>query len=144
MNSTKAYQLLPFRFMHLDDHEYLVVNEVGEHLFVTKEQFDDFINYGLSPTSATFLDLKSKHFLTDTELTPVIEMLAVKYRTKKAFLYNFTSLHMVVPTLRCNSNCVYCQVSKKDPTAVGFDMNKRTRSKDSGHDLRVSVAPHKD
>jgi len=126
MSSMKLYQLLPFRFLRLNDDKYLVVNEVGEHLFLTGEQFSDLTSYGLSPTSETFLDLKAKHFLTDTELAPVIEMLAVKYRTKKAFLYNFTSLHMVVPTLRCNSNCIYCQVSKKDLMAVGFDMDKPT------------------
>ena len=53
-------------------------------------------------------------------------MLAVKYRTKKGFLNNFTALHMVVPTLRCNSNCRYCQVSRKDINAVGSDMDKST------------------
>ena len=126
MSNPNAYQLLPFRFIRLDDRKYLVVNEAGEHLFLTREQFNDYVGYSLSPTSTAFLDLKSKHFLTDTELAPVIEMLAVKYRTKKAFLYGFTSLHMVVPTLRCNSNCIYCQVSKKDPTALGFDMDRRT------------------
>jgi len=67
--------------------------------------------------------------VTDTEIGPVIDMLATKYRTKKAFLNNFTALHMVVPTLRCNSNCRYCQVSRKDVSADHVDMSKATAKK---------------
>ena len=126
MNTAKPYQLFPFEFMRLNNNKRLVVNEVGEHLFLTEENFSKLINYTLDSQSSPFLDLKAKHILTDTAIAPVVDMLAIKYRTKKAFLYNFTSLHMVVPTLRCNSNCVYCQVSKKNPDAIGFDMDERT------------------
>ncbi len=126
MSNATPYQLLPFRFMRLNDNKHLVVNEVGEYIFLTGENFGKLVNYALDPKSSTFLDLKSKHILTDTSIASAIDMLAIKYRTKKAFLYNFTSLHMVVPTLRCNSNCIYCQVSKKDPDAIGFDMDKTT------------------
>jgi len=125
MSSAKPYQLLPFRFMRLNN-KVLVVNEVGEYIFLSGENLNKLVNYTLDCQHSTFLDLKAKHILTDTSVAPVIDMLAVKYRTKKAFLYNFTSLHMVVPTLRCNSNCIYCQVSKKDPDAIGFDMDKET------------------
>ncbi|MGA1979008.1 MAG: His-Xaa-Ser system radical SAM maturase HxsB [Sedimentisphaerales bacterium] len=126
MNATKPYQLFPFEFMRLNNNKRLVVNEVGEHVFLAEEDFQKLINHTLDHRSSTFFDLKAKHILTDTAIAPVIDMLAIKYRTKKAFLYNFTSLHMVVPTLRCNSNCIYCQVSKKNPDAIGFDMDKRT------------------
>jgi uncharacterized protein len=83
----------------------------------------------LNPQSQTFLDLKAKQILTDSELDPIVEMLATKYRSKKSFLDNFTALHMVVPTLRCNSNCRYCQVSRKNIDAAQFDMNKSTAKK---------------
>lgn len=126
MSNGKPYQLLPFRFMRLNDNKRLVVNEVGEYIFLSEDNFAELVNYTLDSQSVVFLDLKAKHILTDTSITSVIDMLAIKYRTKKAFLYNFTSLHMVVPTLRCNSNCIYCQVSKKNPDAVGFDMDKKT------------------
>ena len=126
MNISKPYQLLPFRFTRLNDNKRLIVNEVGEFIFLSNEDFNKFINYKLDNRSSLFLDLKAKHTVTDTDVGPIIDMLAIKYRTKKAFLYNFTSLHMVVPTLRCNSNCIYCQVSKKNPDAVGFDMSKKT------------------
>ena len=40
--------------------------------------------------------------MTDTAVTPVIDLLATKYRTKREFLKGFTGLHPVVVTLRCN------------------------------------------
>ena len=73
--------------------------------------------------------MKSKQVIADNNYEDVIEMLATKYRTKKHFLTQFTSLHMVVVTLRCNSNCSYCQVSKKDAEDLSYDMDKVTAKK---------------
>jgi len=124
-----SYQLLPFRFERFNDREILLSNEVGEFAFVANSDFEKLVDHHLDPQSQTFLNLKSKQILTDTEVDPVIEMLATKYRTKKSFLDNFTALHMVVPTLRCNSNCIYCQVSRKDVNAKDIDMDKATAKK---------------
>jgi len=123
------YQILPFRFLRFSENKVFLSNEVGEYIFLTSDQFDKFIHYELNPSDKTFLDLKSKHTLSDTEIDPVVSMLATKYRTKKSFLDNFTALHMVVPTLRCNSSCKYCQVSRKELENTKYDMNKRTAKK---------------
>lgn len=124
-----SYQLLPFRFDRLNISEVFISNEVGEFAFVSNNDFQKLINKELQPEDEIFLNLKAKQILTDTEIVPVIEMLATKYRTKKNFLNQFTSLHMVVVTLRCNSNCSYCQVSKKDIIDKNFDLNKVTAKK---------------
>jgi len=75
------------------------------------------------------LNLKSKHFLTDTDVEQPIKLLATKYRTKKGFLRDFTSLHMMVITLRCNQKCNYCQVSSESTDAHKFDMSETTAKK---------------
>ncbi len=124
-----SYSLLPFRFSRFNVNEIFVSNEVGEFLFLSKNQFNKMITYKLDPQNEVFLDLKAKHILTDTLVEPVIDMLATKYRTKKSFLDNFTGLHMIVPTLRCNSNCRYCQVSRKTIDVAQFDMDKVTAKK---------------
>ncbi|GHT08978.1 hypothetical protein AGMMS49525_18080 [Bacteroidia bacterium] len=98
-------------------------------IFWKKDDFEKFVSQNLDTNSDIFYDLKSKQIATDTELEPVVEMLATKFRTKKSILNDFTSLHMVVPTLRCNSNCIYCQVSKKDLDDKGFDMSRDTAKK---------------
>jgi len=123
-----SYQILPFRFDRLKENVFLS-NEVGEHLYLTSEDFSRFIEHKLTSNDKSFNDLKSKQIIAENNLDDVIEMLATKYRTKKHFITQFTSLHMVVASLRCNSNCSYCQVSKKDLSDVSFDMTKRTAKK---------------
>jgi len=122
----ESYHLLPFRFERFNDSEYFLTNDVGEFQFLKNADFENFVNERLDTKSDTFYNLKSKQIVTDTELEPVIEMLATKFRTKKSILNDFTSLHMVVPTLRCNSNCIYCQVSKKEVDDKGYNMTKET------------------
>lgn len=124
-----TYTLLPLRFIRFSEKEVFVANEVGEFMFASNDDFVSLIRHELKPESPAFLDFKAKQMVTDTDTEPVIEMLATKYRTKKAFLDSFTALHMVVPTLRCNSNCRYCQVSRKDVTAAGVDMDKSAAKK---------------
>lgn len=123
-----SYQILPYRFDRLEENVFLS-NEVGEHLYLTFNEFKDFYEHQLDIESKVYNDLKSKQIIADHHIDDVIEMLATKYRTKKDFLTEFTSLHMIVASLRCNSNCSYCQVSKKDLSDVSFDMSKKTAKK---------------
>jgi len=120
------YKLLPFRFDRFNESEVFLSNEVGEFIFLTNREFDDFIHYRLANDSETFLNLKSKQIINDGDVDPMITMLATKYRTKKSFLQEFTTLHIVVVTLRCNSKCSYCQVSSKNIGEKKFDMDKKT------------------
>lgn len=128
-NFTKSYTLLPFRFTRFNKNEVFISNECGEYIFISNDSFKQLIDFNLDINSDIFLNLKGKQIVTNTEVAPMIDMLATKYRTKKSFLNNFTSLHMVVPTLKCNSSCKYCQVSRKDVTAKGCTMNKATARK---------------
>ncbi len=126
--NTSPYNFLPFKFMRFHHEKILLVNEAGEYLFLSVEDFNGFLNFGLPADSNTYQDLKAKHFLyaSDKALVPTIEMLSTKYRTKKAFLRNFTTLHMVVTTLRCNHRCNYCHASSQDANAQKFDMSIET------------------
>lgn len=80
----RPYQLLPFRFDRFSDDEYLLTNEVGEYLFMTKEDFLKFVNYELDVNSDLYLDAESKQIATRDDISDVIKMLATKFRTKKA------------------------------------------------------------
>ncbi len=105
------------------------MNEVGEHLFLTDSEFARFVGRELSSEDETYLDLKGKHFLHDSDSTVPIRMLAVKYRTKKAHLEGFTKLHIFVVTLRCEHTCRYCQVSRVTADRTRFDMTPETAAK---------------
>lgn len=123
------YRLLPFQFMQFDGGRKLVVNEVGEHLFLADEDFDSFVSRRLNPASDIYLDLKGKHFLFDSESSAPFELLALKYRTKKAHLSGFTKLHIFVVSLRCEHSCHYCQVSRVSADRALYDMSPQTASR---------------
>lgn len=120
-----SYQILPHRFERQHE-EVFVTNEVGEYIYLPNEDYNKFVKHELCTENYSYNSLKSKHILSDNNTESVLEMLSTKYRTKKHFLSQFTSLHMVVVTLRCNSNCSYCQVSKKDIEDLNYDMDKET------------------
>ena len=121
-----CYTLLPFRFEKFNEQEYLVTNEVGEYIFLNNEDFHNLVKGKLDVHSKLFYDIASKQIATTDKVEDVVNMLATKFRTKKSILRDFTSLHMVVPTLRCNSNCIYCQVARKNLDDHGADMSKTT------------------
>jgi His-Xaa-Ser system radical SAM maturase HxsB len=120
-----GYRLLPFRFMRWPGGEVLVVNEVGEHLFLRDDTLRALVNRRLPRDHPDYLDLKAKHFLCD-DLGIAIDLLATQYRTKKSFLEGFTKLHMFVVTLRCDHSCRYCQVSRVSDDRPRYDMSEET------------------
>ncbi len=124
-----GYRLLPFRFLRFDDDRTLVVNEVGESHFLGNDAFASFVDHELPRDSTAYLDLKAKHFLFDSASRAPFELLATKYRTKKAFLDGFTSLHIFVVSLRCEHSCHYCQVSRVSADRVRYDMSEETAAR---------------
>ena len=120
------YTLLPLRFCRFNDEQVLLTNDVGEFIFVGKSDFDALIQGEMDVHSDIFYDIESKQIATTDSIDDVVPMLATKFRTKKSILRDFTSLHMVVPTLRCNSSCIYCQVARKNLEDHTADMTKKT------------------
>ena len=126
MNHMANYSLLPFRFCRFNDEQVLLTNDVGEYIFLGNNDFDSLTSGKMDVHSEVFYDIESKQIATTDNIDDVIPMLATKFRTKKSILRDFTSLHMVVPTLRCNSSCIYCQVARKNLEDHSADMTKET------------------
>ncbi len=123
VSSSGRYHLLPFRFHRLDHQTEVLVNECGEFLFaptgtvravVKRESVED----GLYAT------LKAKHFIYDDYSSPLLDVLASKYRSKFEFINGSTRLHIFVVTLRCDHSCHYCQVSRQTVNKEEFDMSE--------------------
>jgi uncharacterized protein len=126
----EARELLPFRFKRLADG-VLLTNMVGEQAIVPPTEFDRFVSDTLDSASPVFTELRSKHFFYfKGEISP-IHLLALKLRTRKRRLADFTGLHLFVVTLRCEHSCPYCQVSRANETgsADRFDMKLDTAMK---------------
>lgn len=124
--SDRQYRLLPFQFMQFDANRKIVVNDVGEHLFLCNEDFDSFVSHRLDRSSEVYFNLKGKHFLFDSGSSAPFELLAIKYRTKKSHLSGFTKLHIFVISLRCEHSCHYCQVSRVSADKALYDMSPQT------------------
>lgn len=127
--TSNNYTLLPFQFKRINRAETLIVNESGDFLFISNEDFHKFIRYELTDKDPSFFELKSHLFLATDDIDLSIRQTAARYVTKKAFLRDFTSLHMMVVTLCCNQRCEYCQVSCASEDAKKYDMTEETARK---------------
>lgn len=125
-----SYKIMPLNFERMND-AVLVTGLAGDYIFLTPSDFDKFVNHKLTLSDNIYMDLKSKQLLADSneELHRNVNMTSTRYRTRKGFLRNFTTLHMMVITVRCNQHCKYCQASCEDETARQFDMKPDTARK---------------
>jgi uncharacterized protein len=121
-----GYRLLPFRFTALDAQDYVLTNQAGEYLILDRPILKEFAHHKLSPQAPIYNDLKSKHFLIDSDSSVAVDLLALKVRTKLHRLSDFTGLHIFVVSLRCEHSCPYCQVSRQSDDRKAFDMSPET------------------
>jgi len=121
--NNNPYYLLPFYFRQLNDKEILV-NEVGDYLVAPSGTAKRIIHKQLRENEEIFHDLLANYFISLTPIPELIDIYAVRLRTKKAFLDHFTALHIFVLTLRCNQNCIYCQASSCQENEYQTDMKQ--------------------
>src|SRR6202008_2049908 len=55
-----------------------------------------------------------------------LQLLAMRLRSRMAFLQHPSALHIFVVTLRCEHSCPYCQVSRRSVDRERFDMSEKT------------------
>jgi uncharacterized protein len=119
------WQLLPFRFERIADR-VLLTNLVGEPLFLTAEEFEQLTSRSLPNDSPLVRRLRAKHVIREGDDELPVELLAIKARTRYRRLAEFTSLHILVASLRCEHSCPYCQVSRQSSDRDAFDMSSET------------------
>ncbi len=128
-SSNDSYYLLPFRFHVLDASTEVLVNEVGDYLIVERGTAHRIVERKIPHNDPLYADLLANFFVSETPIPDLIDVLATRYRTKKSFLDSFTSLHILVLTLRCDHSCQYCQVSRQSEDGFQYDMSKRVLDK---------------
>lgn len=116
--------LLPFSFKKIKSGKILVVGQGGEYIFLNRKDFDSLLNADREPIPDELQKiLKTKQLYCNTDKELSLNLLATKLRTRKSFLLDFTSLHMMVLTTRCNCKCNYCHASSSDTDAQNSDMS---------------------
>jgi uncharacterized protein len=116
---------LPFRFERLGGR-VLLTNMVGEHLFLSDEDFDALSGRELPDDSPLVRRLRAKHLIREAGDDVPLELLALKARTRYRRLEEFTALHILVASLRCEHSCPYCQVSRQSSDKDAYDMSPET------------------
>ena len=105
----------------------LLTNTAGEHLFISKADFEKFSKSPDTLSDSTKGLLKSRFFLCEETNEAIFNNIYdIKYRTKHSYLENESLLLMVVPTISCNCSCVYCQVNSRKNNASENDMSLKT------------------
>lgn len=143
LNEDFQYYLLPFRFHRINETTEIIVNEVGDYQILPNGTFEKIVKKQIDKhkNAELYADLIANFFISEEPITPLIDILATRYRTKKHFLNYFTGLHIFVITLRCEHTCHYCQVSRVTQNKDLYDMS--IKNIDLGIDLMFrSPNPH--
>jgi His-Xaa-Ser system radical SAM maturase HxsB len=115
--------------LRLNADTEILVNEVGEYVLAPIGTAHHLIRKEIETKSDLYSTLKAKQFLADNGSSPLLDLLATKYRTKYNFLEGFTKLHIAVVTLRCDHSCHYCQVSRQTSDKEAYDMRPEVAEK---------------
>jgi uncharacterized protein len=117
------YKLNFYRSKKFGD-KYLVTTDHGSWLFLTEKDYLSLENEKIDEDLFKKLE-EAGIVITKNNQNSVLE----KNRMKYAFLNNGVSLHIVIPTLRCNIKCIYCHASSRCENEKGYDMDKKTAEK---------------
>ncbi|MBN1543867.1 radical SAM protein, partial [Candidatus Woesearchaeota archaeon] len=101
----------------------LIVTEQGAWAVLKKRTYERLIRYELEEK---YLKLLEEQGIIIT-LRNTDRIVNSEFR-RKHFLFYPPSLHIVIPTLRCNQQCVYCHSSAKKE-GKEFDMTPETAAK---------------
>lgn len=115
--------VFPLRFRRRPDGSILFGNEVGQH-FVSDQDFLNRLSQSeLSARDVSFLMDRAMAFEVEGDLnhTAFLSRLAKTCEAPKSLDYL-----ILVPTLRCDLSCSYCQVSRANIDARGYDWDERT------------------
>jgi His-Xaa-Ser system radical SAM maturase HxsB len=102
---------------------------VGEHLFISESDLEAIVDKRLLAGSSLVRRLRSKHIVREADDVLPLDLLALKTRTRYRRLSEFTGLHILVISLRCEHSCPYCQVSRQSSDKQRFDMSEETASR---------------
>lgn len=101
----------------------LLVNDVGEWMFLDNADFQSLVAGTLPHDSPLRSGLVERGFLRDgLDLNALAERLG----RKRGFIGLGPHLHVVITTLRCNQSCKYCHASRTDMDRVDTDMTLDT------------------
>ncbi|MED0061606.1 His-Xaa-Ser system radical SAM maturase HxsB [Escherichia marmotae] len=115
-------ELMPFNFDRLPNGRVFISNLAGFHHFINEQELLDLSDEQISAEQSNALE--SKLFITN-ESSSAIAPYALSSAFAKRLMNELAirPIFMIVPTLRCDHTCKYCQVSRASVNASGYDLD---------------------
>ena len=117
---TKKY-ILPFYRIKKNKDKILLITDQGSWAVLSRNKYKELLRYELSEQiieqleqKGIILTEKNTHIFINQEIL------------RKKFLVHPPSLHIIIPTLRCNHQCIYCHSSAEQDQKKGCDLNEET------------------
>lgn len=123
---TEDYILNNYNFHRFDEDNILVTTEHGAWVLLNEKEFELFKFHRAHQSPSLYSLLKEKGLIVTEEN---VEDIANVYRKRHRFLFQGPSLHIIVPTFRCNQRCIYCHSRAAPDKSEKFDMDKNTARK---------------
>jgi His-Xaa-Ser system radical SAM maturase HxsB len=116
-------QVWPLKFRPVDTSSLLFADDAGGFFRADNEFLERYASDALSASDLVFLSKNGHSYSTEYDLP----FTSFAYRwTRRQSIRKTLSYVILVPTLRCNLTCTYCQVSRAPETARGFDWSDET------------------
>ena len=115
--------IFPLKFRDIREDKILFTNDAGDKFISDAEFLDRYANGSTTVTDNVFLRQAGFAFKNENDyaLKSYLERFSLGLHRSEELSYI-----IVVPTLRCNLKCSYCQVSRAAETAQGYDWTKET------------------
>lgn len=117
------YVINNYRFRKLGS-QYFVTTDSGSWAILEEKEFKKLKKGSID--GELYAKLLEREIILDETNANEFTM---DLRKRNSFLFQGTSLHIIVVTLRCNMKCVYCHASSVSEDSKGFDMSKETAKK---------------
>lgn len=120
--------LLPFNFSQLSSGKFFISNFSGAFSFIeNNKQLENIVSLDLNSLEGSFVSqLIAKNFMCDdSEVELRASILSSSLATQINQAISSPSLFMIVPTLRCDHDCGYCQVSRVQLNKKGYDADDK-------------------
>ncbi len=102
--------LLPFNFEKISEEDFFISNLAGYSTTLKSENFFELVNEHATSNEQLNKELIEKLFISNNVLLAE-KMLSSALGKKITNEIKFSPIFMIVPTLRCDHTCKYCQVS---------------------------------
>jgi His-Xaa-Ser system radical SAM maturase HxsB len=102
----------------------LITTDTGTWAALDNQTYEKILIGKADPDTQKILENKGI-IITEKNIENIIKDM----KKRNDFLFRGTSLHIILPTLRCNQKCIYCHSAVKAKAAKEFDMSIETAKK---------------